>query len=80
MKNHLSDRLFSFSSVPDLSIQNCPAYRTCGHFASHDSCQRYVVDLVPAHNFTLRCVRSYTHALLKDPLVPYSQYSLRFML
>lgn len=75
-------------NFPDLSQVNCPACRTRGSFKPHGFYQRYVVDyvhgrIIVARKNILRVKCSscgHTHALLKDFLIPYCQYTLRFIL
>ena len=56
-------------------------------FEDHGHYSRYVIDLRQGKPETYRvdirrvkCACGHTHALLKDMLVPYCQYSLRFIL
>lgn len=83
-----SDQLYSTTSVfSDLSKANCPSCRAKGMFKKHGSYNRYVIDLYKGKPVTLyvsicrvKCACGHTHALLKDTIIPYCQYSLRFVL
>jgi len=85
--NNPPDSLFCHSEYPDLSFQVCPACKARGFFASHGTYARYVIDLKRGKPITyqikilrVKCECSHTHALLKDSLIPYCSYSLRFIL
>ncbi len=78
--------LYTLPDYPDLSFRNCPACRARGQFKSHGRYSRYVVDLrngrpvvFQVSILRVKCACGHTHALLKDLLVPYCQYTLRFM-
>lgn len=84
-----NDLLFTYpqDELPDLSLTNCPACRARGMYQPHGSYKRYVVDVYGEKITELRvsiprvrCTCGHTHALLKDSLIPYSQYTLRFIL
>lgn len=58
-----------------------------GMFSGHGTYQRYVIDLQGGKPVVMRvtirrvkCDCGHTHALLKDSIIPYCQYSLRFIL
>lgn len=80
--------LYSLSDYPELDHQNCPACRTRGRYKPHGCYERNVVDFYGGKPVTLkvrisrvRCSScKHTHALLLDTLIPYCQYSLRFIL
>ena len=79
--------LYTLSDYPDLSLLNCPACRTRGHFKPHGCYSRYVIDFWNGRPSVFlvtilreKCECGHTHALLNDFLVPYSSYTLRFML
>lgn len=84
-----TDFLYTYSEadIPDLADVNCPACRARGMFKNHGWYSRYVIDLRKGKPETYRikiyrvkCDCGHTHALLKDTLIPYCQYSLRFIL
>lgn len=84
--NYSLDSSFTYTIYPDISTQKCPACGTCGWFKPYSSYTRYVVDWVGGEPVTyqitilrVKCECGHTHALLKDSLVPYCQYSLGFM-
>lgn len=72
----------------DLSIQTCPYCNSKGNLVPHDNYSRYLVTLknnrpvtVPLHIPRVKCTScGHTHALLPGMLIPYSSYSLRFVL
>lgn len=73
--------------LPDLSRENCPACHARGMYHSHGHYYRYVIDLLGGKPVSLRvpirrvkCACGHTHAILKDSIIPYCQYSLRFIL
>lgn len=74
-------------SLTDLYRVNCPACKSKGQFQPHGFYQRYVVDYVHGRIIIdrkkiqrVKCSCGHTHALLKDFLIPYCQYTLRFIL
>lgn len=84
-----SERLYTYTNadLPDLSGEHCPACGAKGMFKKHGSYRRYVVDRRKGKNVVLhlsisrvKCACGCTHALLKDTMIPYCQYSLRFIL
>lgn len=85
----ISDLLYTYpeKDIPDLSRENCPACHARGMYRSHGSYRRYVIDLLDGKPVThlvsiqrVKCACGHTHALLKDSIIPYCQYSLRFIL
>lgn len=78
---------YSKDDVPDLTRQNCPACRAQGQYKSHGFYKRYVIDFYKGKPSAfqvciqrVRCSCGHTHALLKDILIPYCQYTIRFIL
>lgn len=79
--------LYTYSSLPNVSPFHCPFCNALGHFKSHGRYERYVIDIKGGKPVSFRvpilrieCDCGHTHALLKDTLIPYCQYSLRFIL
>lgn len=72
----------------NLSAQSCPYCNSKGNLIPHDSYSRYMVTLKDNRPVTailcvprVKCTScGHTHALLPEMLVPYSSYSLRFIL
>lgn len=72
----------------NLSDQTCPYCGSRGNLIPHDSYSRYMVTLENHRMETVtlciprvKCVScGHTHALLPEMLIPYSSYSLRFVL
>ena len=72
----------------NLSDQTCPYCVSKGCLIPHDSYSRYMITLKNNRSETmiLRVLRvkctscGHTHALLPEMLIPYSSYSLRFIL
>ena len=71
-----------------LSEQSCPYCNSKGNLIPHDSYSRYMVSLKDNSPVTVilrvprvKCTScGHTHALLPEMLIPYSSYSLRFVL
>lgn len=79
--------LYTFSEFPDLSFRHCPSCGARGQFVPHGRYCRWVIDLdgnAPVIRsvsiLRVRCSCGHTHALLKDILIPYCQYTIRFIL
>ena len=72
----------------DLSVHPCPYCHSKGHLIPHDVYSRYMVTLKGHRPVTavlrvprVKCTScGHTHALLPEMLIPYSSYSLRFVL
>ena len=77
----------AFSSL-DLSALPCPYCKSKEHLIPHDVYSRYMVTLKNNRPVTVilrvprvKCTScGHTHALLPEMLIPYSSYSLRFVL
>lgn len=71
-----------------LSERSCPYCNSKGNLIPHDSYSRYMVSLKDNSPVTVilnvprvKCTScGHTHALLPEMLIPYSSYSLRFVL
>ena len=79
------DQAFRRLSLPE---QSCPYCHSKGNLIPHDSYSRYMVSLKDNRPVTVilrvprvKCTScGHTHALLPEMLIPYSSYSLRFVL
>ena len=86
----ISDREWFDQAAQGLnrSEQSCPYCHSKGNLIPHDSYSRYMVSLKDNSPVTVilnvprvKCTScGHTHALLPEMLIPYSSYSLRFVL
>lgn len=89
-KIKISDQEWFFQTVHslDLSDQICPYCTSKGNLIPHDSYSRYMITLKDRRPVTVilrvprvKCTScGHTHSLLPEMLIPYSSYSLRFVL
>lgn len=83
------DRLYcEFDKPCPAGRETCPACGASGDCVEHESYSRTVIDFVsdevcPRHIWVTRVKCSscgHTHAILFDPVIPYTRYSLLFIL
>lgn len=79
--------------LEEYMVSFCPGIETCPYCGAKGDCQifayyyRYLIDFVNGHPVTSRlrilrviCSCGATHAILFDPIIPYEQHSLFFIL